>query len=84
MPLTKLQFVATNTFILITFALIYHLLPIKTFNVNKQLSYFEALYFATTTHTTLGFGDIYPINTSGRMFTMMHSLLIFTTACMFF
>lgn len=83
MTLSKLQFVATNVFILITFAFIYSSLPSKTFNVERQLSFIDALYFATSTHTTLGFGDIYPVTTSGRVFTMAHAFLIFSSVAIF-
>lgn len=80
---TKLQFIATNIFILITFAIIYVSLPSKSFNVDRQLTFMDALYFATTTHTTLGFGDIHPVSTSGRLFTMAHGLLIFISLAIF-
>lgn len=75
----KLHFILTNLTILFAFAIVYTLLPKKTFNVEKQLSFVEALYFSTTTHTTVGFGDIYPVTTSGRLFIMLHALLIFAT-----
>ena len=34
-------------------------------------SYFEAVYWATVSLTTMGYGDIYPISTIGRAFTML-------------
>jgi len=80
---TILQFVATNMIILITFTTIYSSLPSETFNIKRKLSFIDALYFATITHTTVGFGDIYPITTSGRVFTMVHALLIFTSLAIF-
>lgn len=36
-------------------------------------SYFEAVYWATVSLTTMGYGDIYPVSTVGRMFTMLSS-----------
>jgi len=77
--INKLHFIFTNVSILFAFAILYTLLPKKTFNVEKQLGFIEALYFSTTTHTTLGFGDIYPVTTYGRVCIMLHTLLIFIT-----
>lgn len=37
-------------------------------------SYFEAVYWATVSLTTMGYGDIYPVSTVGRMFTMLSAV----------
>lgn len=37
-------------------------------------SYFDALYWATTTLTTVGYGDIYPANDLGRVISMLSAL----------
>ena len=37
-------------------------------------SYFEAVYWATVSLTTMGYGDIYPISTFGRAFTMLSAI----------
>lgn len=37
-------------------------------------SYFDALYWATTTLTTVGYGDIYPANDMGRAISMLSAL----------
>lgn len=47
------------------------------FNVEPQTfpSFFDALYWATVSLTTVGYGDIYPVSTLGRCVTMFSSLL---------
>ena len=36
--------------------------------------FFDALYWATVSLTTLGYGDIYPVSTIGRVITMISSV----------
>jgi len=38
-------------------------------------NFFEALYWATVSLTTVGYGDIYPVTTAGRAVTMLSSLV---------
>ncbi|OTA26370.1 hypothetical protein B9G54_05155 [Alloscardovia macacae] len=47
------------------------------FNVEPQTfkSFFDALYWATVSLTTVGYGDIYPVTVVGRLFTMLSSIL---------
>ena len=47
------------------------------FNVELQTfpTFFDALYWATVSLTTVGYGDIYPVSTLGRCVTMFSSLL---------
>lgn len=49
---------------------------IVVFNVEPDSfkNFFEAIYWATVSLTTVGYGDIYPITTLGRIITMMSSI----------
>ncbi|MCM1508771.1 MAG: ion transporter [Ruminococcus flavefaciens] len=46
------------------------------FNVEPDSfnSFFDAIYWATVSLTTVGYGDIYPVTTIGRIITMISSL----------
>ena len=46
------------------------------FNVEPESfgSFFDAIYWATVSLTTMGYGDIYPVTTVGRIVTMVSSL----------
>ena len=46
------------------------------FNVEADSfdSFFDAIYWATVSLTTVGYGDIYPVTTSGRIITMISSI----------
>ena len=47
------------------------------FNVEPQTfdNFFEAIYWATVSLTTVGYGDIYPVTTAGRVVTMISSFV---------
>lgn len=60
-----------------TLALAYILLSaLVVFNVEPDSfgSFFDAIYWATVSLTTVGYGDIYPITTIGRVVTMVSSI----------
>lgn len=56
-------------YILISALVVYNVEP-ETFE-----DFFEAVYWATVSLTTMGYGDIYPVTTVGRLVTMLSSLL---------
>jgi voltage-gated potassium channel len=47
------------------------------FNVEPETynSYFEAVYWAIVSLTTMGYGDIYPVSVLGRVVTMVSSFV---------
>lgn len=47
------------------------------FNAEPQTfdSFFDAVYWATISLTTMGYGDIYPVSTAGQVITMLSSVL---------
>jgi voltage-gated potassium channel len=46
------------------------------FNVEPDSfqNFFDAIYWATVSLTTVGYGDIYPVSTLGRVITMISSI----------
>lgn len=61
-----------------TFAIGYVLIAaLIIFNVEPDTfdSFFDAVYWAMVSLTTVGYGDIYPVSTAGRIVTMVSSLI---------
>lgn len=56
------------TYILISALVVFNVEPDSFGN------FFDAVYWATVSLTTMGYGDIYPVTTIGRMVTMASSL----------
>ena len=60
-----------------TLALTYILIAaLVIFNVEPESfdRYFDAVYWATVSLTTVGYGDIYAVSTAGRVITMLSSI----------
>lgn len=57
-------------YIVLTALIMFNLEESTLFN-----DFFDALYWATTTLTTVGYGDIYPATTIGRIISMVSALL---------
>jgi len=56
------------SYILISALIVFNVEP-DTFS-----NFFDAVYWATVSLTTVGYGDIYPVSTAGRVITMLSSL----------
>lgn len=56
-------------YILISALVVFNVEP-ESFN-----SFFDAIYWATVSLTTVGYGDIYPVSNIGRVVTMLSSIL---------
>jgi len=66
-PLTAVVSLAA-VYILVSALVVFNVEP-DTFD-----SFFEAVYYSTVSLTTVGYGDIYPVSTVGRFFSMMSSV----------
>lgn len=59
------------------FAILYVLVSaLVIFNIEPQTfaSYFDAIYWAVVSLTTVGYGDIYPVSDAGRIITILSSV----------
>ena len=67
----------SSLFAVCTLAVIYILISaLLIFNVEPETfgTFFDAIYWATMSLTTVGYGDIYPITTVGKVITMLSSI----------
>lgn len=64
-----------NLIIYLLFTIIY-LQNKNNFN-KKQLSNNDIIYYSLVTHTTVGYGDIYPVTNQGKYITSLHILIVF-------
>ena len=67
----------TALFAVCSFAIGYILISaLIIFNVENESfdSFFDAIYWATVSLTTVGYGDIYPVTIAGRIVTMFSSI----------
>ena len=64
-----------NLIIYLLFTIIY-IKNKNNFN-KKQLSNNDIIYYSLVTHTTVGYGDIYPTTTLGKYITSLHILFVF-------
>ena len=55
-------------YVLISALVIYNVEP------ESFANFFDAIYWATVSLTTVGYGDIYPVTTVGRLVTMISSI----------
>lgn len=67
-PLLGVCFLAVG-YVLVSALVVFNVEP-ETFD-----SFFEAVYWATVSLTTVGYGDIYPLTTVGRIVTMISSFV---------
>ncbi|MBD0726292.1 potassium channel protein [Flavobacterium sp. L1I52] len=52
--------------------------------LNKSFNnWFDAVYFSTVTSTTIGFGDLYPVQTFGKILVIIQSMLVLMFVVLF-
>lgn len=77
----KKQKIAYHIIIILLFAAINMVFAKRygTIGDKKRFSTFEdCLYFSTITHSTVGYGDMYPESTALRRVAMLHILVMLT------
>ena len=74
----KINFIITNISILLFFAVVYFSLPENSFSKEGKLSLMDSIYFSVISHTTVGYGDIYPTTNTSKFFVLCHICLVFS------
>ena len=75
---TLLRGIAGYLIIVLIFGTIFYLFNSLSANINdasKQLSYFDYLYFSLVTFSTIGYGEIIPVGTAGKIIIMIESCI---------
>jgi voltage-gated potassium channel len=70
----------THLVLIIGFSFGYYIISnydLTAFSNNKPMKKFDALYFSVITHSTTGYGDVYPKTTIAKSLTMIHVLIVF-------
>ena len=78
---TKMQFVF---FIPLTFFFGMIFFGAYVYTLLEGWNYLDAVYFAVSTATTLGYGDFVPVTAGGKIFTIVFAILIISLALYFF
>jgi hypothetical protein len=71
--------------VIIFFLIVYSNIDIVKSNGEKVEDFVDTLYFTTTTHSTVGYGDMGPKNKTARMWIILHHfIVIFIASGLFF
>jgi hypothetical protein len=64
----------------ITFLILMLVLGTIVYHSTEKWTYFDSLYFSTTTIATVGFGDLHPVTYTGKFFTIFYVIIGVSTA----
>ena len=76
------KIIITHGIIIIIFGLIYRKLSMENVDAfstdfDTPMTLFDSIYYSAITHTTVGFGDVYPMTKTSKIACMVHVLLVF-------